>query len=62
MNKRNELINVGDKVRVDLSLGGYVTFEGTVLYVPCSSGDCWHFKDNAGFVRYVQTFIQILKL
>lgn len=40
-----DLINVGDIVTVSVHGGQYtIAHRAQVLYIPCATGDSWHFK------------------
>lgn len=56
-------IKVGDIVTVNFN-GSQLTlcFEAEVLYVPCASGDSWHFLDkHSGDIHYVSEGCTVTK-
>lgn len=59
----NERISIGDKVTVTLYIGENVerNFVGVVKYVPVATGDSWVFLDSLNNIRYVQSFVQMIK-
>lgn len=61
MNNPNE-IEIGDTVRVFMVYHRNDNPEnwfGKVLYMPQATGDCWHIRDQAGVLRYVQSFAEM---
>ena len=58
----NETIKVGDQVRIAFSDTEIMT--GTVLYIPCATGDSWHIRvsDSVDGLFYVQSFETMQRL
>ena len=54
-------IEIGDKVNIYLlNEDSYMNAE--ILYLPQSTGDCWHIKTDDGHIAYVQQFESIVLL
>lgn len=55
-------IDVGDRVTVRF-ISAQVTLcvDAEVLYVPCATGDSWHFLDSFGQIHYVSEGCTITK-
>jgi hypothetical protein len=52
-------IEVGDTIKVSLLSDHWLI--GTVLYIPCQSGDSWRIKTEDGMVVYFQQYDFIVK-
>jgi len=55
----NESIKVGDFVCVDFNNdfnNNKTIFNAEVLYMPFSTGDCWHLRTKDDRIVYVQNF------
>lgn len=59
----SDKIEVGDKVKCLVASSANDSWEisGTVLSVPCATGDAWHIRDNGGKVVYIQTYLMITR-
>ena len=53
-----DLIVEGDKVFLHIDAEGNVAVMGTVLHIPCATGDSWIIKPDSGAnpVVYIQQF------
>lgn len=59
---RNESIKIGDWVVVIFNNAQVTLNDKTqVKWIPCATGDSWHFEDETGLVQYVSEGCTITK-
>jgi hypothetical protein len=57
----SDRIEIGDSVHIAVNAEDTVSVDGTVLYIPNATGDCFHIKSTNGQLVYVQTFAAMWK-